>query len=201
MKNTQLFVALPHKFHNLFEIPRFPRVTAAFTEIIDGRIRLIEEEEKELHAAKTNEEHLDALCDLAYVVGGTADVLGVVDSGYSSVKKRSSFAEDSAMQEIYKFTESLLCELLSIAPCQKKLTYEIHALLTAIDDAGAVFGYRLIPAFEAVHDNNMQKLWRDRPTDDSLTVKPVFGGYIVRNSKGKIIKPLDHVKINLTPYV
>ncbi len=198
MTNTQLYYSLVKEFHTAFIVKSFTSVTKATDKAKQSRIKLIEEEESEYHAAlaaNNKLEMLDGLCDLAYVVAGTMHVMNVQVIPYTSHCPNSPV-------KITHTVDNVINELNLFMPCAIRLNKYTNTLLQLIDDLGAGLATSFPDAFRAVHENNMKKLWPKRPEDRELIVTPsIDGKYLVRNKEGKIIKPPDHVKVNLEPFL
>lgn len=163
------------------------------------RYKLIEEEYKEYCVAKTRgTEELDAICDLIYVIVGTAVAASIKLEQYISHQLR---IENSSKPNIGPEIHALLDEIGCLFPCPRRTPAALNNALRVVIDAAKVRGYDLWYAFEAVHVNNMKKLW-PRPSDAIMHESTPKGEYwLVKDLKGKIIKSPLHHKVDLAPFV
>ncbi len=200
---TKHFETCVREFHTTFECPTYEHPDKAPFDIHKLRARLIEEEVKEYYTATSKEDVLDALCDTIYVVVGTAITYStpITERGLLPLMglPPPSLAANSRL---------ITNDLHSMFPCQKNLTEAIDRTLVCVIDIASIKGFKLVEAFDAVHANNMLKLW-DEPTfhgacltqQSILNVKPKGDKFLVRDPGGKVIKPPGHTKVNLTPFI
>lgn len=173
----------------------------------DARIlsaNLIAEEFLELTDAKSRVDRLDAVCDLHYVSLGAMYACGF----RADILK--SYGYNRPLQTVIGQANT---ELRKNPPCPNGCRDKIPSLVVTTQRMGdAMFTVeKFNGAFAAVHKNNMEKLWAAPPQPhdlkDPFTVKPkeFLGGtvrYLVRRaSDGKILKPANHKKVDLTPYI
>ena len=198
MTNTQLYYSLVKEFHTQFAVKSFSAPSKVPPKVADSRIRLIEEEEREYNvalAAKNKLETLDGLCDLCYVVAGSMHVFGIQPIPYSAHSPQTATT-------IIREVTAVVDELGLTMPCIKRLTRHTNELIQLIDDIGLSIATDFPAAYQAVHENNMEKLWPRRPENPELIIAPARNGkYLVRDKNLKIIKPPDHKKVDLTPFV
>jgi hypothetical protein len=184
------------KFHETFEVLDYPHPDNAPFEVHKLRARLIEEEFKELKDARTPVDTLDAICDLLYVVAGTA-------CAYSTPLKIVTCIDHTIPVSI----QTVLNDLYSMFPCQNHLMVDLSLLIADLENHAFSRFSKYKEAFNAVHENNMDKLWTFDPTAsimDSkriLLYKPKRDKWLVKDAGGKVIKPPSHTKVDLTPYV
>lgn len=177
-----------------------PCIEKATIEDKELRVKLIDEEWKEYRSAQNDLDKLDALCDLMYVVVGTAITFTVKLSKtyYSNMPHHPN--------ELDKALSHLIDELEAPFPCQKRLSALINSAIITIESVANHHDFDLFPdAFAAVHNNNMDKLWRILP-DGGIhpTYKITKVGqdlHLVKNEAGKVIKPPGHTKVDLTPFL
>lgn len=181
------------EFHNAFEQKLYDHPDHAPIEVHKLRARLIEEELKELCAAKDKVEHLDAICDLLYVVVGTAITY--------SIPLTDHIARSSSMPNIPSSMRLILNDLYTLFPCPNHLRKGIDASIAALIDTAYIHRYKYYEAFQAVHENNMLKLWSDTSYNPNHTSIPKGNRWLVRDRFGKVIKPPQHTKVDLLPYV
>lgn len=168
---------------------------------------LIREEFDEFVTAKTRVDKLDALCDLAYVIAG-----GFIACGY-----RGLALENCSNVHERPFIKVIpdAAKRLTDADCPGGCLRDVgSALFTVVRTGRRLFGVgNFTNAFLAVHANNMNKLWTvgqhaaefDATTMTSKLVTMDHGAspdrYLVkRKSDGKVIKPSDFVKVELTQF-
>lgn len=164
---------------------------------------LISEEFIELTEATTRIDRLDAMCDLLYVAQGAVLSVGLRGDAYKTF---------GINKPLTKAVTDAVFQLRKTSPCQAGCRNDTTSLAVTMLRAGnAMFTpEKFIGAFTAVHENNMAKLW----TEDDLkhlpadcTQKPKVLGlnnvrFLVRRKEdGKIMKPPQHKKVDLTPYV
>lgn len=195
MKSYQECVA---EFMLAFKQPIYTSTEEAPFEVHRLRKALIEEEQKEYYTATTRADELDALCDLIYVIVGTAVT-------YSTPIDGRSKATLVVTGNKYPITwaQSLVNDLATLFPCPKRTRESVNKSLDEIEEIARRQGYKLYPAFRAVHDNNMDKLWTITPDDpETLYTEVLPGRYLVKRlSDGKVLKPTNHPKVDLTPFV
>jgi phosphoribosyl-ATP pyrophosphohydrolase len=209
-------------WHNKFRValPQVPDLDALVCSL---RCNLLIEEKDELLEAIANNdrvEMLDALCDLQYVLSGAVLHFGirrrfefVHDSmrGYKGTPPRD--ASLNLQMELTMLTALInmkinslawWCGSADVAQVSKTLAELQHILRALI--ARANFP-RFDSAFNAVHENNMQKLWDgsdmsancDELGFEQADWKP--GWFIAKNRAGKVQKPPGFIKVDLSPFV
>lgn len=184
-----------YKFWQTFELPIARTWIDACSTGIRLAANLIEEEYKELINAKDNLAELDAFCDLLYVTAGAMHALGY---GRYLVFSRPE-------SEAFAGTVSEIIGLLR-APgvlCHRRLEVAIPEAIHFIITAGTKRYPKLRAAYQAVHANNMSKLWCFKPPDDkTLTVKPKGDKFLVRRvADGKVLKPADFKPVDLAAFL
>lgn len=168
---------------------------------------LIREEFKEFLDAKTRVDKLDALCDLAYVIAG-----GFIACGYRGRELENC---NNVFEHPFIKIIPAAAKRLTDAECPGGCLRDVgSALFTVARTGRRLFGAgNFTNAFLAVHDNNMGKLWTAeqwlRGFDAREMVQKVVtmdhgasaDRYLVkRKSDGKVIKPSDFVKVELTRF-
>lgn len=182
-------------FTKLFELEIYPSLTATPEDIKRLRVNLIEEEEKELYAAKTRTDRLDAYADLIYVIVGTAVICRIGDP---------KGEDKSVLTEPISW---LIDELLVPVPCDKRLAQYVADCVVTIEKLAEKERLNLLDAFNAVHENNMTKMWTQKQIEyedtqnKELIFKQKGNLFLVRRKDGKVVKPPQHPKPNLTPFV
>lgn len=199
--NIKYYEVAVREFMTVFEQPFYKHVDEAPIELHKLRARLILEELEEYYAAKERgTEELDALCDLMYVVVGTMLSYAIPIRPYTSCQLR---LPKWTKHDI--FARPVLNELHSCFPCQNIMLAEGNTLISRIEDVGYLQGYNIRGAFEAVHQNNLDKLWPipSLNPDHSCVAKNVDGAtvWLVKDKGGKVVKPDYHTKVDLSPYV
>ena len=196
MTNTQLYYSLVKQFMLAFDQRCFRFTSDVPTKTLILRATLIDEEHDEYCAAtKANNkiEILDALCDLAYVTAGTLATCGLMPIPYSS---KGSYTGITLEHKV----DNVIDECHLGVPCHKRMYRYVNDLLIVIDNIG--HEYRLPEAFKVVHENNMAKLWIERPNDASLVAIPKGKKWLVlRKADGKVMKPLNHTKPDLSRFI
>lgn len=212
LMNIKLCADSVEQFHELFEY-RFPTPMAPDMpgDVVEQRWKLMKEEYAESRAAwlaLDRRELLDGLLDFQYVLSGTVLALGFKSTfpfDCESLHFSSTQAGELAgfnMMEAKLFTFKIMAEAGNVIEASKALV-----LMQQIA-AGLVisFGFEACfdEAFEAVHANNLSKLWRqdqlkDAKPDWTRKLKPGYG-YIVRDENRKIRKPSGHVKVDLSRF-
>jgi len=164
------------------------------------RRSLIVEEFNELLEASNRIAALDAFCDLLYVAIGGALTCGFrwfeISKGWNRSLQR---AVGTATRQF------------AVQPCQAGLRNATADLvITVALHASRAFGIRNFKAaFDAVHANNMEKLWTKEELtqmekgDTFRVCNEVTGPrkFVVLRADGKVKKSPNHKKVDLTPYV
>lgn len=166
----------------------------------DLRANLIAEEFKELLDAKDRVDQMDAVCDLLYVTGGTVLALGW---------RYDLFTTHGYSRPISKAIGECVTVLRKNHPCGLLQDRVASAVVTVARAGGTMFGLdKFRAAFEAVHQNNMDKLWTQSEVSNTPhayeDVRPLSNDdrrYLVMREDGKVIKPPGHKKVDLTLYV
>lgn len=164
----------------------------------------INEEWRELMAAREPVDILDALCDLEYVLLGL-DV---------ATRKKPNFEKTPRFASAMPFPSSLAGEIDKIMnPAQvDPQTAYYHNRVTAavVLCAGAIgdLGIQPLPPFMEVHRSNMTKIWSadeienvDKNEYNVFPIRGMFMKYVVkRKTDGKIIKPASYSPANLKQF-
>lgn len=199
---TKIFEDRVRDFMDTFNQKRYSHLEAVPIEVVDLRARLIREEAREYHEAKSRgADELDGICDLIYVVVGTNLVGNLRVEEYLTKSIPAKFWKKiSVFPEVFHLTQ----ELDTKFPCPKRTREACNVLLQCLVDIAAIQGYNLLGAFEAVHANNMAKLWPHPPTKPehkSYRAAKKGDKWLVVDAKGKVQKPDNHTKVDLTPYL
>ncbi len=209
MSPTRRYKQLVLEFHTIFQVAKYNDFTKVPKHVKELRCNLITEEHKEYQEATTATDKLDALCDLIYVVVGTAITCNISVYDYETTKKKDKYSNPSTMA-LSSVIPMLTHELSMPLPCPVRVRNNLNNALHKIEDVAALFGFRIHEAFEAVHRNNMLKLWSQKPTgviykDNATPVEYTCRitpkGWLVTREDGKVLKPVDHRKVDLTSYV
>lgn len=180
-----------------FDQPIYPKTEAAPIDVVLLRSRLIKEESKEYHAAPRGDiEELDGLIDLFYVVIGTSITFSV-----PFMVEPDIFTKHKEKYLLYDRVIPVTQDLDSRFPCHKRQTIVLNDLIRLLIFVGRDVGYDLIGAFDAVHENNMKKLWDIKPEDKSLIAVPKGAKWLVKDKGNKVIKSPSHTKVALTPFM
>lgn len=193
----RMHIAYVGEFMGAFEL-HLPRTWDDSAD--DSRLlwaNLIAEEFSELTDATTTIDRLDAFCDLHYVGIG-----GHLSCGF----RCEQIAAGGYQRPLQKAVGEARTQLIKVPVCQAGCKDALPSLVLTTLRAGKAMFPKFNEAFAAVHDNNMQKLWTEAPKDSQYTVKAkVYAKavrYLVkRASDGKVIKPPNHVKVDLSKYV
>lgn len=190
--HPRFFHDLVAQFHQAFEVKNYRMLHEVPDSVLTLRVKLIDEEKQEWIEADTRLEELDAICDLIYVLVGSGVQCGVplMEIGYTWDKY------DTMLEAFISNVETPE----GPTPCPKKFKLYGENALGALINLASIKGYKIYAAFTAVHLNNMDKLWTERPEDKSLIVAPKGDKFLVRRPDGKILKPVNHKKVDLTPY-
>jgi hypothetical protein len=196
--NPHYYTNLVKDFHETFEVKSYKGPDNAPFEVHKLRARLIREELKEYHDAFDTLECLDALCDSLYVVAGTAVT-------YSTPLVALPYYGEYGSDYLDAGARPLLNDLDSMFPCQKNLSVSISLYINKLECTAVHRKFRIQEAFMAVHINNMDKLWSFNPLDKlavlPYTVKAKGDKYLVKDAGGKVIKPPDHKKVDLSEFI
>lgn len=166
----------------------------------------IQEEWKELMAAREKVDILDALCDLMYVLLG----LDVATGRKPNFEKIPKFANtmpfpSSLSGEIDKILNPTAPMTCNMGYYHNRMTAAVVICASAIQDMNIPF----LPPFLEVHRSNMTKVWSadevetvDRNEHDVFQIRGMFMKFVVkRKSDGKIIKPASYSPANLLQFV
>lgn len=196
-------IDLVAQFHTKFRVPK---------KFSDLRAKLIAEELTELNHALDGDDRreiLDGILDVIYVTAGTCVVLGV-----------PKFEPQAAYDEVLKQLPTIKGEL-SVLRAQAAIYLTTNAQqfsYTAAKDylnnlyqfcvfLARELGLEIDDNFLAVHNNNMAKVWPlldankfvDSKADDGYTLEELPNGMaIVRDGGGKVVKPRNHPKPELS---
>lgn len=195
------------------------------------RIALISEERQELEVAIKDQDHVaivDALADLAYVIGGTIVAFDGEKQSvpFEDVQMLSVAMLTSEMGET--FTEDLLSLIGAIKELESMLADETKpvidvlcafscTLLAKIAFLATIADIDPIAIVAEAHRSNMTKLWSDDPAlrneqiasdpvrfgDIAFKVRPDLGDGLVgyRLSDGKILKCPSYSDADFSPFV
>lgn len=189
--NSKHYRSCIRTFITTFEQPIYRFLNEAPEAVKKFRAKLIEEEEKELLQATTQEDELDAYMDLIYVIEGCAVVCGL---GVN--------VEPAQCISLMHAIDYLLDELYIPVACDKRMNSYVLACVAWIEKLCTDKGYDYLSAFNAVHSNNMAKLWTHKPAEAlGYSWKAKGDKYLVTRSDGKVIKPLNHTKVDLKPFI
>lgn len=191
-KHSQHYRKSIKEFVTTFEQKTYKFLNEVPNEVKALRGRLIEEEEQELLQAVTPLDELDAYMDLIYVIEGVGVICGL------GVK-----VEPSKSHSLMHAIDSLLDELYIPVPCDKRMNSYVLDSVGWIEKLCEEAGYDYLKAFNAVHANNMHKLWQRAPVAQTgYTWKATASkGFLVTRPDGKVIKPPNHTKVNLLPFI
>lgn len=197
------------EFHNTFEHPVFVNIGTVPCEIATMRAALIREEASEYTKAPLlTAEELDGLIDTLYVVIGTNITLATQTLHYVSGQRPLKLPKQNILNLVIPMIQDLDCRF----PCAKIQFRTSNALIARILDIGAIHGYRMREAFDAVHNANMKKLWslddfnrrpgyEFPPKEKGVTAKKKGDKYLVKRADGKTIKPPSFTPPDLTPFL
>ncbi len=132
-------------FNHVFGIIAEAKPQEAGPGVRQAAFGLVEEEVKELIAAKTPEDELDGLADIQVVVGGMAARCGIDLRDLSPIREKILLGLHNAKQAA---SPTALRDALD--------QIEAYVALYAIRR-----GFNLAAAFDLIHENNMSKLCRD----------------------------------------
>ncbi len=200
MKNTELYYHSAAKFIRTFGQKNYPITSKVPTTVLNLRGDLIDEEHNEyVKARKENNliEQLDGLCDLLYVTAGTLFTCGLQVIPWSSPPKQAT----TVTARLSNLIADTVDECYQPRPCHQRMYNACNNLLIALDKIGAA-EFNIVGAFKAVHANNMNKLWKEKPTDSTLIA--IYKGpnqWLIKNTAGKIIKPPGHEKPKLGEFI
>lgn len=143
---------------------------------------LITEEFNELINAENDTEKLDALCDLLYVTTGAMHALGYANTLYPIEAPQGSLAGPIAE------TTRLITEPGIV--CHRRLQNCIPDACWLIVESGRALTPKFDAAFDAVHEANMSKLWKNKsPNPDHISESISQNNWLVkRKSDGKVVK-------------
>jgi uncharacterized protein Smg (DUF494 family) len=196
--NPHYYTSLVKDFHETFEVKTYKHPDNAPMDVHKLRARLIREELQEYHDAYDTLACLDALCDSLYVVAGTAVT-------YSTPLVALPFYNDDGINNLDASARPLLNDLDSMFPCQKNLNVSISLYMNKLESVAVHRKFMIREAFMAVHINNMNKLWDYNPLE-KLAVIPYIvvakgNKFLVKDLGGKVIKPPDHQKVDLSDFI
>lgn len=198
--NPQTYLDAVEEFHRAFQYRQpTPAVPMFDKETVDLRIRLLTEENDELQFAESKVQELDGFCDVQYVLSGAILALGLRKQ-FEREWQREEHAHGKLPMSIYiRWFEVNLLSGENTDACAIDCVLMQNALL----DKACSAGFRLVfdQAFQAVHENNMEKLWTPAQVHSAKGSRLVFTlsgeRYIARRDDGKIMKPLDHKPVQL----
>lgn len=199
--NAQDMSNLVKEFMDNFDQPCYPSAESTPCAVAVLRGNLIEEETKELvRAPAYSAEELDAICDLLYVTLGTNLALGI------PVRVPLFNHPAPTKEQFYQLIKPCVQDLYCKFPCTKTQTTELNKITACCFILANNYNYNLASAFRAVHESNMSKLWKDnalaraaQKPGFTATMKPK--GWLVKDSRGKVVKPEHFSPPDLTPYI
>lgn len=180
------------------------------------RCELLREEINELVTATYDNDRigiLDALCDTVYVHAGAILAWGLRPR-YELTGVAVNLRPIPDMDDHLASMLGIVRQMELAASCD--LVMQVIQYLQQIESrvGRLVFHWkfeRFSDAFDAVHANNLAKIWSDTERNDwhftaqtggdLLEFEQTKGGWIARNQGGKIIKPNRHQKVDLTSFV
>lgn len=207
---SKSFLSLVAEFHRCFRYkqpePLVPDLSDLKTNEL--RIELLREELRELRDATSRVDQLDALCDSQYVLSGA-----VLSWGYRSMIE--GITPTMTLRKIPDMDAHLAAMFGLLAQMEVAAELQFGAqVLTLLQSyqsylQQAVWSLGFSPvfqaAFEAVHENNLAKLWTDAEVHvadgQGFIFEITSGGYIARRADGKIQKPERHTKVDLGRFV
>lgn len=163
------------------------------------RAALLEEEFLEFLEAKDRIGQLDAVCDILYIAAGNFITCGF------RYKEFDNYAFAKPLPRAVAEARRAFI----VQPCEKGLRLSGASLLLTIVRAGRSMFKRYAEAFNAVHENNMSKMWTAEEVASQTEYKaeerpiatPDGRRFIMTNKAGKIMKPPGFKPVDLTPYV
>lgn len=184
------------------------------------RIRLIDEEKSELVKAIADGDRidqLDALCDLQYVLAGAVLHLGL-RALYEKNGGQCGFVHSQPLNLSANAALRIRCHLISIKAFSlawatpEKAVAKLTEIQSILDGLIAKLGFANVfdEAFCAVDANNHAKMWTEQQVSDwqfehigiadDYTFTPGDGGYIAKDAMGKVIKPENHPRVDLSRF-
>lgn len=197
---------LIREFMLAFDQAMYPNCSSVPCEVAMLRAALIAEEAREFQvAAVRSVEELDAIIDLLYVTIGTNLALSVQVLPYSSGQIPLT---SSPKQVITPQVIPVIQDLESRFPCEKIQFRALNDLIARLLDIAVIQGYKIAPAFKAVHAANMSKLHEFLPdlADEKyknmgITATSKGDRYLVKGKNGKVIKPSNFTAPDLTSFL
>lgn len=212
------YLSQVEEFHVAFAYRQPTPVEPSFDPATNSlRVDLLREELRELQTGILSDDRteiLDALCDLEYVHAGAVLAWGL-RSFFENTKVVIEQRPIPDMERHLVVMFGLLPQLEIAADMQFAAQVLTHLQLFQARLGRLVFHYgfeKFNLAFEAVHANNMLKLWTDEESDIdtkeelnalgvSRFVESFPGKWIAYRNDGKIVKPVRHAKVNLQPFI
>lgn len=157
--------------------------------------KLMDEEFKELLAASTPEQKLDAYCDLLYVTAGAMHALGYDHNYLNGIDETPNFTGPLA-EAIRLIQEPGIV-------CHRRLQNAIPSAMLGITETAEHFFPKFRNAFRAVHSANMSKLWKT-PSKDPMHINENIGPnlWLVKHrDTGKVMKSPEFKHPNLAKYI
>lgn len=183
--------AMVKEFMEAFDQKIYDNLNQVPDKVMKLREALIAEEHKEFEDATELVDKLDALCDILYVVLGTAVAINARVLPLPIEEDRLKFSSINV----------LLDNLRARIPCIRRLSTCLSTTVKECHEIAKTLKLDLNKAFEAVHKNNMGKLWKSRPSDKELIVIPKGDRFLVKNKEGKVVKPMGHRPPKLEEFV
>ncbi len=194
---TKEMTDMVREFMKVFDQSIYPTVQQTPCEVALLRSNLITEEAKEYSRAPwKSEEELDAICDLLYVVIGTNITMSVPVIPILAVTVPVS-KKINLWNNVLNITQDLDCRF----PCANIQFKELNDLTKLLIAIATGTGYKLLPAFTAVHAKNMSKLWQHPPEGKDLIIVPKGTRWLVKRADGKVVKPPTFTPPDLKAYL
>jgi len=185
-------------FMRTFQQPTPIGYINAHVDQFELRAALIEEEFLEFLESKDKLDQLDALCDLLYVAAG-----GFITCGF----RMKHFKEFARIKPFARAVAEARRAFV-VQPCEAGLRNHVASLILTNIRVGFTMFPKFAVAFNAVHENNMGKMWTqeevNKANDEHIITKQDVKSercFVVLNKMKKIIKPPGFKKVDLTPYI
>ncbi len=221
--NLRHYASQVEQFHETFDT-HWPTPTKPVLRMdtVKARHDIMREEIEETHEAwkqMNRLEVLDGLCDTQYVLSGTILACGFRDTFAYNIVPGFFSDGDAGKLAAFSMLKAKLKAFLVFAEAGNVIETSKSLVLMQQVTSGLVdaFGFTHVfgDAFDAVHENNMDKLWSHSqaleyfgdgtkfPTASGETLSWVLnpGGFIVRRADGKILKPVGHSKVDISRFI
>lgn len=156
----------------------------------------MQEEFNELIAAPNKLEELDAYCDLLYVTAGAMHALGYNSQLYPLLPPENATFTGPLAEAIKLIREPGVV-------CHRRLQSAIPDACWGIVEAGRALTQKFDAAFQAVHEANMSKLWKNKSSDPEHYSESIALNTwrVKRKSDGKVVKSPEFRHPDLTQYL